>query len=373
MASIRERVRKDGSVYHQVLWRDPDHRTQHSETFDVLTDAKIFQRALNANGQSFEMATSILASAQAQHTVAGVIREHIDMLMKPGERTIRAYNHMLEDHITDTIGGIAVAELDYRHLTHWVKTMQGKGLAPKTIRNIHGLISSAMNTAVRLKYRPDNPCLGIDLPSTESAHDKEQFLTWAEWSLIYRLLDPGCRPLALFLVMTGARIGEATAVTVADVQTFPLPATVRINKSWKRDGQNLYFVGAPKTATSKRTVAIPPPVTEALAPLMEGEPGNTLVFRTSMRGRLPTKHFYNAWMNAVRAAQVEDPTFTKTPRVHDLRHTSASWALQGGLTLYEVARRLGHASTNTTEKVYAHLMHEGMRKGADVMGRMLEG
>jgi integrase len=41
--------------------------------------------------------------------------------------------------------------------------------------------------------------------------------------------------------------------------------------------------------------------------------------------------------------------------------------------LYEVARRLGHASTATTERVYAHLMHEGMARGADVMGRMLEG
>jgi integrase len=41
--------------------------------------------------------------------------------------------------------------------------------------------------------------------------------------------------------------------------------------------------------------------------------------------------------------------------------------------LYEVARRLGHASTATTERVYAHLMFEGMAKGADVMGKMLEG
>jgi integrase len=355
------------------LWRDPDTRRQQSEAFDMLTDAKIFQRALNANGQSFEVADAVLASAQAQHTVASVVREHIDMLMKPGERTIRAYNHMLEDHIADTIGGIAVDEVGYRHLAHWVKTMQGKGLAPKTIRNVHGLISSAMNTAVRLKYRPDNPCLGVDLPSTEVAHDKEMFLTWAEWSLIYGMLEHRYRPLALFLIMTGARFGEATAVTVADVEVFPLPATVRINKSWKRDGNNVYFVGAPKTASSKRTVAIPPPVVEALQPAMEGVPGTTLLFRTLTGGRVAHKYFWDAWSAAVKAAQLEDPTFTKTPRVHDLRHTSASWALQGGLTLYEVARRLGHASTNTTEKVYSHLMHEGMTKGASVMGKMLEG
>jgi integrase len=77
-------------------------------------------------------------------------------------------------------------------------------------------------------------------------------------------------------------------------------------------------------------------------------------------------------MAAVAAATADDPAFTKTPRLHDLRHTSASWALQGGMTLYEVARRLGHSSTQTTEKVYAHLMESSMTKGADVFTRMLE-
>jgi integrase len=263
--------------------------------------------------------------------------------------------------------------LDLRHLTSWVRAMQDKQLSPKTIRNVHGLISSAMETAIRLGYRPDNPCRGVTLPTTEHAEDKEQFLTWDEWQLIYKHLSPTYQPLGLFLVMTGARFGEATAVNVADVNWRNVPATVRISKSWKRDGANAYYVGAPKTASSKRTVAVPPAVIHAVKPLMTGVTGDTLLFRTSTGGRMAQKYFWTAWTNALAAARKEDPLFNKTPRIHDLRHTSASWGLQGGLTLYEVARRLGHSSTATTEKVYAHLMHEGMARGADVMGKMLEG
>jgi integrase len=246
-------------------------------------------------------------------------------------------------------------------------------MSPKTIRNVHGLMSAAMETAARLHYRGDNPCRGMDLPSTEHHEDKEQFLTWDEWILIERNITERYRPLALFLVMTGARFGEATAVTVADVNYKNVPATVRITKSWKRDPVKGFYVGVPKTASSKRTVSVPPAVIEAIRPAMLGVPGTTMLFRTSSGARIAQKYFWTAWDAALKAAREQDPTFTKTPRVHDLRHTSASWGLAGGLTLYEVARRLGHSTTATTERVYAHLMHSSMQAGADVMGRMLEG
>ena len=373
MASIRKRSRKDGSHYFTVGWRDGDG-TQCGRSFDDEPSALLYKRALELNSNAWDIADAVIkAHEDGARTFADVVGEHIDLLVKPTSQTIRNYRYMLAEHIMHHLGGISVQELGPRHITAWVRAMQEKGLSPKTIRNVHGLISASMETAVRLGYRADNPCRGIDLPTTEHAEDKEQFLTWDEWQLIYKNLHITYQPLALFLVMSGARFGEATAVTVADFNWRNVPATIRINKSWKRDGDNVYYVGQPKTPTSKRTVAVPPAVVEALQPLTEGVAGTTLLFRTGSDGRIAQKYFWNAWTKAVADAQQQEPAFTKNPRIHDLRHTSASWALQGGLTLYEVARRLGHSSTATTERVYAHLMHEGMSRGAEVMGRMLEG
>lgn len=373
MASIRKRSRKDGSEYFTVGWRDSEG-TQCGRSFNIEAEAMLYKRALEVNNNAWEIADSVLhAYEQGARTVDRVIAEHIDLLVKPTSQTIRNYRHMLATHINPHLGGVAVSALDIRHMSSWVRSMQEKQLSAKTIRNVHGLISASMETAIRLGYRKDNPCRGVDLPTTEQAEDKEQFLTWQEWQIIYKHMHIDYQPLAMFLVMTGARFGEATAVTVADFNWRNVPATVRINKSWKRDGVNAYYVGQPKTASSKRTVAVPPAVVEAVQPLTEGVPGDALLFRTKFGGRIAQKYFWNAWMAALAGARAEDPHFHKTPRIHDLRHTSASWGLQGGLTLYEVARRLGHSSTATTEKVYAHLMHEGMTRGADVMGKMLEG
>ena len=68
---------------------------------------------------------------------------------------------MLDLHIRNVIGHVPVDKLDYRLIAHWVKSMMGKGKAPKTIHNVHGLISAAMNTAEMLGYITRNPCRGV--------------------------------------------------------------------------------------------------------------------------------------------------------------------------------------------------------------------
>ena len=80
---------------------------------------------------------------------------------------------------------------------------------------MHGLFSAAMTTAVRLGYREDNPCAGVELPKSQATHDEMTVLTRDEFALLLSKVVavlPAARPL---LVATGLRWGEATALTVA--------------------------------------------------------------------------------------------------------------------------------------------------------------
>jgi integrase len=62
---------------------------------------------------------------------------------------------------------------------------------------------------------------------------------------------------------------------------------------------------------------------------------------------------------ALRAADIQRPI-----RLHDLRHTHASLALQRGVPLLVVSRQLGHASIAITADVYGHLAADASREAA---------
>lgn len=123
---------------------------------------------------------------------------------------------MLDLHIRNVIGHIPVDKLDYRHLNHWAKSMMAKGKSPKTVHNVHGLISAAMNTAEMLHYIPRNPCRGVQLPSIDKAEDEAMFLTHTEFNMILEVMGERHKAFTSFLVMTGTRFGEATALKRSD-------------------------------------------------------------------------------------------------------------------------------------------------------------
>ena len=70
--------------------------------------------------------------------------------------------------------------------------------------------------------------------------------------------------------------------------------------------------------------------------------------------------------------RAKEAGLTKKPRVHDLRHTNASWLIQAGVPLTVVQRHLGHESIQTTSDRYGHLDRKSSRVVADVVGKALE-
>jgi integrase len=377
MASIRKRVRKDGSMTWQVLFRNVDTGKQEGITYTLEADANRMRKLLEANGHSYRIAEAAIVAADRQsRTVAQVVEEHIDHLIKPGPQTIHNYRAMLDRHIKDSIGAAAIESLDYRHITAWIRGMQKKDLSPKTIRNVHGLLSAAMETAVKLKYRPDNPCRGIDLPSTERRLDSMSFLTFKEFGQLSDAMSERYRTFLLFLVVTGARFGEATAVKVGDVNLDVGTPTVQLVKAWKRQGSTGYKIGQPKNAFSSRTVSLSNRLVEELRPLVEGRPADAFLF-TNRTGVSHVDHrsFYQKhWVPTLKRLHADKSLqFSKSPRIHDLRHTSASWLIQEGYDTFKVARRLGHSSTAMIDKVYGHLMPDAQSEGAQKIGDAMGG
>lgn len=374
MASIVRRLRWDGTTAFSVRWRD--YRSGHQRRLTVRSEQEALTLLgyLNDIGQMLELSPPpAQLGKRGVPTVADVVQKHIDLLVRPSPGTIWTYQRILELRIRNTIGQIPVVEFGYRDVMLWIKGLTVDGVAPKSIKNMHGLLSAAMKTAELLGYIPRSPCRGVPLPTVERAEDDALFLTHTEFSLLVEGMHPHYKTFAQFLVMTGARFGEATALKVADIDLLSKPPTARINKAWKRDGQNRYYIGPTKTRAGKRTIGLNPALVDLLIPLVASRPGNELLFTTTDGQRIAHKPFWqHHWVPAVHAAQAQG--LTKTPRIHDLRHTHASWLIQdGAISLFALSRRLGHASVRTTEQVYGHLMPQALQDGADATERSVRG
>ncbi|MEV4954028.1 hypothetical protein [Paenarthrobacter nitroguajacolicus] len=100
MASISTRTKKDGSKSFMVRWREPKTGKAQGLTVATESEAETLKRLLDANGQNFEIAQhAILTNAKRVPTVAEVIQEHIDLLIRPSSGTVKTYQTMLDFHV----------------------------------------------------------------------------------------------------------------------------------------------------------------------------------------------------------------------------------------------------------------------------------
>ncbi|TQJ60462.1 site-specific recombinase XerD [Arthrobacter sp. SLBN-83] len=374
MASIVEKRGKKATTY-MLRWRE--NGQQQNTTFPDLATAEVWKALLDANGQSMTAAQRAVENANITGpTVVQLLHKHISLLTGVGADQMGRYKRSIDHHFVGTaLGRLPVAAVAYEDVILWVKHMQekpgraaGTKMRAKTLSNHHGFLSAAFNTAEILGYRQGNPCKGIKLPKDAKGGDQMRFMTKDEFLALDAAMDPWFRPFFNFLVDTGLRFGEATALRAEDFELDGEVPVVRVNKAWKEDESGAYYIGPPKTERSWRTVPMAASTVELVRPRVEAA-GDGLVFTLKRGGPMRSGATYNrAWEPAWKKTGVPKE---KWARIHDLRHTHASWMIEGGMDLFQLSYRLGHQSTLTTDGRYAHLMPSSRQSGAAIASAAL--
>ncbi|WP_102158656.1 tyrosine-type recombinase/integrase [Zhihengliuella halotolerans] len=368
MASIRLSTLKDGTLVHRVLWRDRDARKQTSFTAASESEAELVRRLLDANGQSFTLANKAMAEARSlTPQLERVLTAYLADLTGIEPDTKRRYEAMIRRHIAPTLGTTKLEFLDRAAVIAWFDSLD---LAPKTKKNVHALLSSALAWAVEAGHLDDNPAKGIAVPRGTMTRRRATFLTHDEYRILDSHLPEKFRLFCRLLVNSGARFGEATALTKEDFQLLDSGHfAVDITKAWKTT-PNGWRIGAPKSQASIRTIMLPKTMTDSFVTWVSPLKMTALVFTNQLGGQLTNGTFYNGtWKPAIDRATDENLTdrLLKTPRVHDLRHTHASWLIAAGVPLPTIQARLGHTSISTTIEVYGHLALDADRIAADAL------
>ena len=166
--------------------------------------------------------------------------------------------------------------------------------------------------------------------------------------------------LILLIAKTGLRFSEALAVTPSDFNFAR--QILSIDKTWNyKDGGGFLPT---KNHSSVRKVQLDWQLIIQFAELIREMPPDQPIF---VKGKV-----YNSTVNAVlskRCVEAGVPGIT----IHGLRHTHASLLLFAGVSIASVAKRLGHSSTTTTQKVYLHVIQELENRDVDLVMRSLSG
>lgn len=352
MATIEARKNKAGKVTsYRVEWYDNGVRRR--QTLGSEGDAAKWKNLLEAVKHDTKAAErALLREISRSPSFEEVALGHIDRLINVREYTIKRYRGYIRNHF-EGIGSLPVDQVTEDDLIRWIQGMTKKGCSPKTVANVHGFIHASMNSAVRRRLRPDNPCNGRLLPQDGATEDKTMFLTMEQMNSIIDHSSEWQRPMWRLLIGSGLRLGEATALTATDFQLDAATPSVRVTKAYQ-EMEDGWAVGAPKTKKARRTVALAPSTVDAIRARVEAAQRNKPVFSVSPTTAVYPQHrqWLDGWYDAVKAA---DLGLDQRPRIHDIRHTHASLMIAGGMNLFELANRLGHESILTTTSTYGHL------------------
>ena len=268
-------------------------------------------------------------------------KKYMQVTHKPS--TINRNKSRIKNNILPFFGEKILSEITKREIIAFSEKLSHiKGTLSKSLR----LLSCAFNKAIAWEYLPEgsNPCNGVSKPADKKM---ERFLTNEELLRVEDVLlnadkQKACSPYGIaaltLLLYTGCRKSEILTLKWEDVHL---------------QEKYLYFVDS---NTGTKTV----PLNEKAIQLLEKMPkqtGNPYVFC----GKHAKTHIINitkTWQFVRQAALISDV------RIHDLRHSFASFALKKGLDLYTVSKLLGHKNIATTTR-YAHFELEQLKKASN--------
>lgn len=254
---------------------------------------------------------------------------------------------LIRNHVRPALGHRQIATIRHSDVRRLVTTMQARGLSSSTIRATHALVYGSLEAAANDRLIARNPATGVDLPRSEPK--EMRILDHDGITALTDVVGERYSPTVLLAAYCGLRFGEVAGLRVEDLNL--LGRTVNISASLNELSGDL-ILGPPKTARSRRRLALPRFVVTHLAQYIEQcPPGRDGFLLTGPDGGgLRRSNFRKrVWLPAVAATVGQPCTF------HDLRHTHATLLIREGLHPKVIQSRMGHTSIRTTLDTYGHL------------------
>ena len=268
-------------------------------------------------------------------TMGEFVRDRYLPFVKGYKKSWDCDDSLLRNHVLPAFEKKYLDEITPDDLVGFQKKKLAGGYAPTTVNRIIVLTRYLFNLAMKWDLLPGvrkNPASETRLFKDNK---KERFLSHEESLVLMEKVRNSKNPQLKFIVplllLLGCRKREL------------------LDAKWDEFDLDLRIWRIPKSKTGVRHV----PVSEAVLAIFRELPrweGCPYVI-PNPKTKKPFVSFFHSWDTARKEAGMPEL------RVHDLRHSLASFLVNSGRSIYEVQRILGHSQIQTTQR-YAHLSQE---------------
>lgn len=346
--------RASGSATYALRYID-EHGTQrqlkiggiHDITFD---QARKKAKELRSNVTLGGSPAAEKAVRKAIPTYNELADQHLAHA-KTYQRSWQNTEMILRKYLRPKFGKMRINDIKPQAIAVWLAELRASGLAPATALKIKSIMGRSWAYAQKsaLPGSENNPVRAV--PTPKFSNQRERYLSAEEAARLVaeceQSSNPQLKPIVQLLLFTGARKMELLKARWEHVDL--------VRKAW--------HITDSKTGQA-RYVPLAQPAIEVIEglPRWDGCPW-LLPNPDTLEPYVSVK---KAWMTARAAAGLPDL------RIHDLRHSAASFMINAGTDLYAVGKVLGHADYQSTMR-YSHLANDTLMKAVEAGAAQMQG
>ena len=340
--------------------------------------AKTQKSALKQLHQLLDLYRDVDLTEECRMTLGEWLDKWLDeyMIFTIKENTIKGYRSQIDHQIKPFIGHKQLASLTTADIQKFYNKIKKEGrvhphpihghvLSDSMVRKIHMMLHEAMEVAVRERYIVRNPTDNTTIPKKTTT--EKQVLDDSQLNRFLEAIqcEPYWHDFFYVEVMTGLRRGEICGIKWSDIDFNEGTLCIKRSVSTKEGGG--VSIGETKTDAGVRTIIMPPSVATLLWK-KRSDAINEWVFPhyTNPSDPLHPSSAYKKLKTLLK--RLELPLL----RFHDLRHTFATQATDGGVDPKTLAGILGHTDASFTLDTYTHVTSDMQRGASAIVNNMMQ-